>query len=147
MYGLVTATFNLSERRRLNGFYCRCLRTIWGIKAAFVSRIGNQTVLELAQQRPLTHTLAKQQLLLFERVLRAGNGSLLRDCAFSPGSLTAACDMFVRRRGRPRLEWVTQVRNAALKVTGSMRCLEGCLYSEEVWRHVIAAWFKHNVFE
>ena len=39
LYGLSSAWLNAAELRRLNGFYCRCLRVILSIKPAFVSRI------------------------------------------------------------------------------------------------------------
>ena len=67
MYGLAAAWLNASDQRKLNGFHNRCLRTIWGIKAAYYSRVSNATVLEITAQRPLTKLLQKQQLLLYSK--------------------------------------------------------------------------------
>ena len=139
MYGLASICLNASERRRIDGFYCRCLRGVWGIKHAYVSRISNAAVLEVAQQNPITDLMAKQQLTLDGRIARATSGSLLRDCAFTPGCLQSACDRYVRRVGRPTLEWVTHVQNMALKHTGSMHGLERHIYAEEAWRKFVCS--------
>ena len=39
VYGLSTMCFVKAQRRRLDGFYARCLRRVLGIPAAFVSRV------------------------------------------------------------------------------------------------------------
>ena len=61
MYGLSTLSLTKAHGRRLNGFYCRCLRRILKIPAAFVSRVSNQTVLSRAGALPLTEQLSKRQ--------------------------------------------------------------------------------------
>ena len=70
LYGLPAVWLNTSERRRLNGFQNRCLREIWGIKPAFISRVSNVRVLATTQQHQLTRNLEKQQLLLYGKVAR-----------------------------------------------------------------------------
>ena len=108
-YGLATAWLNAAERRRLDGFYIRCLRKIWDIKPAFISRTSNAAVLLHARERPITEFLQKQQVALFRRVAAAPEGCLLRDATFCKGSLRPFTDMYVRRRGRPNLEWASEV--------------------------------------
>jgi len=68
LYGLAAAWLNTAEQRKINGFQNRCLRAVWGIKPAFISRISNARVLETTGQKPVTHLLKKQQLLLYGRV-------------------------------------------------------------------------------
>jgi hypothetical protein len=113
LYGLCTFVLNVSERRKLDGFQNRCLREIWGIKSAYLSRVSNASVLQTTGQKPLTCTLAKQQLLLYGRVARQPDGSPMRNCTFCPGSLRPATDRYVRNVGRPRLEWATEVGKLA----------------------------------
>ena len=64
LYGLDTAWLNAAETRRLNGFYCRCLRTAMRIKPAFVSRVSNASVLQQAGQIELSRALMKRQLIV-----------------------------------------------------------------------------------
>jgi len=47
MYGLAAAWLNKSDQRKLDGFQNRCLRTIWGIKPAYVSKFLTQGVWRL----------------------------------------------------------------------------------------------------
>ena len=139
-YGLATSWLNTAERRRLNGFQCRCLRSIWGIQPAFLSRISNQTVLEKAGQQPLTSALAKQQLLLFGKAARAPASSTLRSSVFCPGSLRPATDRYVRRRGRPCLEWAVQVHKLAAQAVGSAADVATVVAQpEEIWQRLIFA--------
>ena len=129
MYGLAAAWLNKSEQRKLNGFQNRCLRTIWGIKPAYVSRISNANVLETTGQRPLTARLQKQQLLLYGRVARQSEGNL---APWRP-----AVDMVVRNVGRPRLAWAPEVGKLALQAAGCMRRLEETIGDEREWLNII----------
>ena len=138
-YGLATAWLNVPERRRLNGFHCRCLRSIWGIKPAYVSRISNKTVLEKTVQKPVSHALAKQQLLMFGKVARAPTGSALRDSAFCPHTLSPATEKFVRKRGRPRQEWTAGVLKLAERVAGSFNRVHYEVTSESGWSKIVTS--------
>ena len=64
LYGLSTLWLAQSQRRRLDGFYARCLRRIYRIPAAYVSRVSNRIVFERAGVAPLTQQLLQQQLVL-----------------------------------------------------------------------------------
>jgi hypothetical protein len=138
MYGLAAAWLNVADQRKLNGFQNRCLRTIWGIKPAFISRVSNATVLETTGQKPLTTLLKKQQLLLYGRVARQSDGEPMRDVTFCPGlPLRPAVDRFVRRTGRPRLAWATEVGKLAMCAAGGLRRLNDTITDSSTWRHVV----------
>ena len=57
LYGLSSAWLNEAEVRRLDGFYCRCLRAILRIPPSFVSRVSNVTGLQQASQPALGRQL------------------------------------------------------------------------------------------
>ena len=124
-YGLAAACLNVAERRRLDGFHNRCLRQVWGIKPAYVSRISNKVVLARTEQKPITQNLAKQQLLMYGKVARAPAGGLLRDSAFCPGTLHPVTDKYIRKRGRPCIEWVAEVTKLAVRMVGAYHKIHG----------------------
>ena len=144
-YALSTAWLNTAERRRLNGFQCQCLRTIWGIQPSFISRVSNQTVLERTAQKPLSHLLAKQQLLLFGKVARAPEGSIMRDVTFCHKTLSPATEMYVRRRGRPRQEWASELSKLATRLAGSYHELYRTIGSETNWCRRVTTFCNENV--
>ena len=72
-------------------------------------------------------------------------GSILRDSAFCPGSLRSAADMYVRKVGRPRLEWVSEVHKLALKMAGTHANLERNLASYSNWQSVVHSYCSQNV--
>ena len=134
LYGLCTLALSAADRRRVDAFQNHCLRQIWGILPSYVSRIKNVTVLQMCGESQLSKKIFFQQLLLYGKAGRAREGTVLRDCAFCHGSLRLSCVRFVRRVGRPRLEWVTQVQNMALQLTGSWKQLEEVLQNAQEWR-------------
>ena len=137
LYGLPAAWLNTSERRRLNGFHNRCLRVIWGIKPSFVSRVSNASVLATTGQPLLSDTLLKRQLLLFGRVARLSDDSVMRAATFCPGSLRPATDRYKRKLGRPRMEWTTEVGKIALRVAGTHSNLQHTIKDAGVWRNMV----------
>ena len=137
MYGLAAAWLNTSDQRKLNGFQNRCLRAIWGIKPAYISRVSNARVLEITGQRPLTVLLQRQQLLLYGKVARQGDDNPMRSATFGPGSLRPAVDMYVRKVGRPRLTWAPEVGKLALQAAGGLRRLEETISDASAWKNVV----------
>ena len=137
LYGLAGAWLNTTERRRLDGFQNRCLRVIWGIKPAYVSRISNRDVLEATGQGLFSSALHMQQLLLFGKAARSPEGSIMREAAFCPGSLRPTTDRHVRKVGRPRLEWTSEVHKLALLAAGGAATLEACIMSPARWRRIV----------
>ena len=146
-YGLATAWLNVAERRRLNGSQNRCLRSIWGIQPSYLFRISNKSVLSTTGQQTLTDMLHRQQLLLYGKAARAKEGSLLRESVFCPKSLWPAAEQFVRRRGRPRLEWTSQVQKSALRIAGSYDNLQATAESEQVWKSLVNQYCQHHSFD
>ena len=144
-YGLATAVLGVAEKRRLNGFHNRCLRSIWGIKPSFISRVSNQSVLETTNQKPLTHHLARQQLLLYGKAARALDGGLMRESTFSPKTLLPATDRFVRKRGRPRLEWVSEVSKLAGRLTRDYSELKQAIATETNWKALVDGYCNNNI--
>ena len=138
-YGLAAAWLNKADQRKLNGFQNRCLRSIWGIQPAYMSRVSNKRVLEITGQRPLTALLQKQQLLLYGRVARQTDDNPMRAATFGPGSLTPAVGIFVRKVGRPRMAWATEVGKLALQAAGGLRRLDETIANEVAWRVVVEA--------
>ena len=63
-----------------------CLRAIWKIKAAYISRVSNKQVLETKCCSANLHKLMKQQLLFFGKVASAPS-STIRKCAARVGLL------------------------------------------------------------
>ena len=127
VYRLAAIVLTTTDRRRLDGLQNLCLRRIWNILPCYLS-CGNS---------PLAKKVLGQQLWLCGKAARAHVGSVLRVCAFCSGSLRPASDRYVRRIGRPRLEWVTQVQTAALHLTGGWATLEEAITEPEKWKKMV----------
>ena len=138
LYGLSTIVLTTADRRRLDGFQNQCLRKIWNILLLYLSRITNARVLEVSSQIASSERVLGTQLVLYGKAARAPVGILLRDCVFCPGSLRPASDRYVRRIGRPRLEWATNVQNAAMRSAGSWATLETAVMEAETWKKMLA---------
>ena len=134
LYGLSSAWLNKAEVRRLNGFYCRCLRVILRIKPSYVSRVSNESVLRQACQPELGRQLLKQQLLFYGRIARAPADDILRRLTFCPGSLRPASDRYVRRVGRPRNEWVLMMQKESFKMSPHAQQL---VHDAAGWRRAV----------
>ena len=106
MYGLSTLCFTVAQARQLNGFQNRCLRSIMGIKSAYVTRVSNAEVLLRSGHTLATELLRKRQLGLLDRVLRCPEGHPLRNASFIPGTNYPLTERYVRRRRRPSKEWL-----------------------------------------
>ena len=126
-----------ADRWRLDGFQNRCLRCIFGIPPAFISRVSNAEVLRKACYPAATDMLLKRQLLLFGKVLRSAYDHPLHSCAFIRGALQPATSMYVRRVGRPRREWVTFVRDKACQFLESHREITRLVQNPRVWHRAL----------
>ena len=140
LYGLASAWLSAAERRRLDGFHNRCLRALWGIRPAYVSRISNKDVLSTTSQRPMSTSLLRQQLILFGKVAREPADSVLRSAAFRPGSFWAATDGFVRTVGRPRLEWSSEVERHAVRAAGGYREMQQAVVCPGQWKVIVSSY-------
>ena len=119
-YSLSSLCLTAAQLRRLDGFQNRCVRKIFGIPPAFVSRISNHSVLQQACHPAASLTLRKRSLIFFGKVLRAPEGHPLRLACFIPGTLWPATEQFVRRVGRPRKEWTKEALAESVRLFGSL---------------------------
>jgi len=146
-YGLSTAWLVTAQRRRLDGFYDRCLSRILGVPSAYVSRVSNKTVLDSAGVLPFSAQVLRKQLLLLGKVAFSPQNSPLRKDVFADSSLRPQIGRYIRRVGRPRQDWLTEVWKAgASKLGGDMR-MRALLQSQEqhpevTWRSEIDRVFQ-----
>ena len=134
LYSLSSAWLNVAEIRRLNGFQCRCLRAIMGIKASFISRVPNTSVLQQSAQVRFGQQLLRQQLILYGRIARATPNDPLRKLTFVPGTLQSAANRYVRRVGRPRNEWAAMLAKECCKMGGDT---DNIILIEADWRRAV----------
>ena len=80
-----------------------------GILPAFLSRVSNATVFARAGLTPFSDQLLKQQLVLFGKVALSPEGSPLRTNTFVDNTLMPQIGRFVRKVGRPRQNWTSEL--------------------------------------
>ena len=119
--GLSTVWLVTAQKRRLDGFYARCLRRILRIPAAFVSRISNAAVFKRAGVNPLSAQILRRQLNLLFRVAAAPAGSPLRQHTFIDDTIFPQIGRFVRKVGRPRQDWTNQLLREGTKRFGAAK--------------------------
>ena len=95
--------------KKLDGFFCRCLRTILRIKPSFYSRVSNEAVLELSKCQKLSTKIRNSQLALLEQILTDTDKAVLRNVAFHGHTDVPETAFWIRRRGRPRQNWTEQL--------------------------------------
>ena len=74
---------------------------------------------------PFSKQLLFRQLVLLGRVAHAAEGSMLRNSFFLHGSLVPQTGCYVRRVGRPRQEWCSQVMRQGGSLLG--HGVSGCV--------------------
>ena len=111
LYSLASSCLNIADKRRINGTQNRFLRSILGLKPAYISRIPNVEVLRRAAHPPASDLLLLKQFALYGKAVRASESHPLRQASFIPGSTRPVTDRYARRVGRPRTEWIQQVQN------------------------------------
>ena len=137
-YGLSTVWLVTAQRRRLDGFYVRCLRRLLGVPSAYLSRVSNKTVLQRAEVLPFSDQVLRRQLLLLGKVALSPTGSPLRKDVFVGDSLRPQMGRYVRRIGRPRQDWLTEVWKSGAQRLGGDTRLGALLQSQE--QHPGVAW-------
>ena len=138
VYGLSTAWLVKAQRRRLDGFYARSLRRIFHVPAAFISRVSNAKVFELAKVRPLSDQLLDRQLLLLGKAARSSPGCPLRQDVFHENTLIPQIGFYVRRLGRPRQDWTNQLLREASNLFGHQH-VESILRDESLLHSTLKA--------
>ena len=107
-----------ADRRRLDDFHARCLRIILKIPAAYYSRVSNASVLRSAERASASTLLLRRQLVHLGKVLRSSPGTVLRDVSFIGDTTAPATTRYIRKVGRPRLEWIPCVLSEVFCITG-----------------------------
>ena len=108
-FGLASLWLVTAQRRRVDGFLARCLRRILHIQPSFLCRISNKVVYDKAKVKPLSEQLLKHQLHLLRKVAGSAEGGPMRRDTFVDATLQPQIGRFVRRLGRPRQEWTSQL--------------------------------------
>jgi hypothetical protein len=120
-YGFSTMWLVTSQRRRLDGFVARCLRRIVRIPAAFISRVSNAAVYEKVGMKPFTLQLLKHQMQLLRKVAVQSADHPLRVDTFEGATLNPQIGRYIRRVGRPRQDWTTQLLREGRARVGAQR--------------------------
>ena len=121
LYGLSSVWLVTAQKRRLDGFYAKCMRSLLRIPSAYISRIANTRVLSHAGTRPLSEQLLLRQLLLMGKVARSPDGSTMRINTFRDGTVQPQIGRFIRRRGRPRQDWTNDLLKVGSTLVGKNR--------------------------
>ena len=141
LYGLVAATLNAAERRRLDAFQAWCLRKIARIPHSYYSRVSNLAVRTMCEQTPLSQQVVQQQMIYMGKLARRSGTDLVRSLIFEPNNLTLRQPTGKRRRGRPRQRWGATVIANCLKVAGSQAKLAEYFCpqdgAEAAWKAVV----------
>jgi len=95
------------------------LESVLAIPAAFISRVSNSRVFEKAGVAALSKQVLYRQLLLLGKVARSDAGTPLRADTFVGNSLNPQMGRFIRRVGRPWLDWTSEVLKAGAQKLGS----------------------------
>jgi len=118
LFGLEIHFLRKHERDRLDAFHARCLRKILRIPHPMISHVSNKLVLQAAGEQPLSTQLTMKQVIFFCKIAVLPDDSLLRQTVFQPSSFDLKMFAGKRRKGRPRVSWVTAVSAHALLVAG-----------------------------
>ena len=120
MYALDGIWLNQCQRRRLDSFHVSCIRRIIKIQHAYFSRFSNDDVLKAAKSTPLSLLLLRNQLKCFSRIASLDSHNCVRSMIFEPDTYTLKEASFLRRRGRPRLSWASEIFEIAVRISGSL---------------------------
>ena len=134
VYGLQAGCCNVACRRRLDGFQASCLRRVLKILPSFLSRISNKEILRMAgSPKPLSKLVLERQLVLLGKVLRTPEDQPLRSCVFAVGATPIVC-YYVRRVGRPRVEWAPVLLDEARRRLGGALSIIQNAEDAKMWR-------------
>ena len=138
LYGLTGVWLKKADCRRLDGFHARCLRTILKIRPAFYSRVSNADVLASAERPRASLLLLRRQLIHLGKIIRSSPDEVLRNVSFMRDTMVPATAAYIRKVGRPRLEWIPCVMSEALRITGgSLANLNERVACHDTWKSFV----------
>ena len=109
-------TLRLSDRKRLDAFHCRCLRTIHRIQHSMLSHVSNAEVLSIAEVQSLSQIIEIRQLTLYGSIASLPHTSFLRATLFAGNEIAPRRLDGQRKRGRPRMTWASVQHAKALQL-------------------------------
>ena len=142
LYSLEGAWLNKHLSRKLDGFYCKCLRQILKISPSFISRVSNNYILKQFHSKPLSMILLQRQLLLFGRIARMSNSAPMRHLVFLPHSLDLV-KFSNRRQGRPRNSWASELHKHSLQIAGQ-NPLHSIILDEKTWKQRVCSYMTSS---
>jgi len=140
MYGLESLCLRKADQQRLDSFYVKCLRRIYGIPHSYISRVSNYSVLHAAQAQPLSRTLLARQLVLYGRIARMPEHSYVRQIALGSNTILPRKFAYSKKVGRPRLQWTTYVYAMATTLAEDFASLEHSMLSPVRWAQKVREW-------
>ena len=112
-----------------------------------LSRVSNKEVFSRAGAHPLSDQLLYEQFALLRKVAQSDAGCPLRQNTFVEDSLTPQIGRFVRRIGRPRQDWTTQLlKEGDLLFAYSTLCeilSDTSKGAENRWKQLLQKHFKN----
>jgi len=133
LYGMQVMWLNQAARNKLDAFHARCLRKILGVQHSYWSRISNDEILRRAGAPKLHLMLLEQQLTYFGTLARRSESCPVRSLVFGRDFSQKPLD-FERRRGRPNLEWTSEMFKVVNAMFGSQAALCTCISNGTTWR-------------
>ena len=144
VYATASSWLMKSDLRRLDGFFCSCLRKILRIPHSFYSRVSNADVCLRAGCRMLSSSIRESQLKLLGRVMHDPAKKVLRNVAFHGETETSETAAWVRRRGRPRQNWTEQLMQQMQQACGSAASWNEAVQSAQKWNEVVSCIYPRN---
>ena len=105
MYNLETLWLLKADINRLEAFHVKCLRRICRIPHSYVSRVRNDTVLNLCAQQPLHVLLHKRQVQVYRKNCEMPDEHFLKALVYDSQNHCPRQWLEKRKRGRPKLQW------------------------------------------
>ena len=90
--------------------------------------------------------LLEQQLLLFGKVARLPDTSILRSSVLQPSSLYPCQLQIKKRHGRPHMNWITEVLRKAemIRLPNLQDDLMTCIHNTKQWKSLVR-YFCRNI--
>jgi len=145
LYGLQTIAMTKSTLQRLDGFHARCVRKIVGIQPSYWSRVTNENVLAKVGARKFSILFLEQQLKYFGVLVRRPESCPVRQFIFD-GDLLVKPAVESRRRGRPKLEWGTEMNKHVAQMFDSTAASHAAISNEKVWRESVRSYCSSRAF-